>query len=237
MKNVLVTGAGSGIGLEIVTSLLKEGYYVIAHYNRSKKNLLKLSKSYENLELVQQNFALSEAAKKCYLKIKNKNIDVVINNAGLLPKACAFEKSSVKSQTEIFNVNFFAPYQLCQKIIPKMVKKKWGRIINISSIGVKFAGNSQTSLYTLSKMTLEGLTETINKTYAVHNILCNTLRVGVTDTDLHKTSNHKNMKERIEKIPLKRMAKTSEIANMVSFLISNEANFIAGQKIAIAGGE
>ena len=102
---------------------------------------------------------------------------------------------------------------------------------------MKFAGNSQTSLYTLSKMTLEGLTETINKTYAVHNILCNTLRVGVTDTDLHKTSNHKNMKERIEKIPLKRMAKTSEIANMVSFLISDEANFIAGQKIAIAGGE
>jgi 3-oxoacyl-[acyl-carrier protein] reductase len=237
MRNILVTGAGTGIGLEIVKSLLKNDCYVVAHYNKSKNKLLALKKEYQNLKLVQQNFSSPHAADKLFNKIKKIKIDGLVNNAALMQKACEFEKSTDKIQKEIFNINFFIPYQLCQNVISNMVKSKWGRIINISSIGAKYGGNSKTSLYTLSKMTLEGLTEILNKNYADSNVLSNTIRVGVTDTGFHKTNSHKDMKSRVEKIPLKRMAKASEIAEMVNFLISEKGDFISGQKIAVAGGE
>lgn len=235
-KTCLVTGAGTGIGLAITKKLLSESYHVIAHYNSSNDHLKELQSEFSQLTSIQEDFSSPQAGEKLFSKIE-KPIDILINNAGILPTAKEFINTDYSDVIKTFEINFFSAMQLCQKVIPHMKTQNWGRIVNISSIGVKFAGNQYTMAYNLSKSCLEQLTESLNKSYAVDNVLTNTIRVGVTDTDLHKRSQHKNMDKRVKMIPLKRMGKPEEVADLVTYLISDKANFISGQTIAVAGGE
>ena len=117
-----------------------------------------------------------------------------------------------------------------------MIKRGWGRIVNLSSIGVKYGGGKKTFCYSLSKHALE-LFPQDHKTWAASNVLINTLRVGVTDTRMHKVDPDKDMSERVSMIPIGRMAMPDEIANTVCWLGSEQNSFITGQVITAAGGE
>ena len=117
-----------------------------------------------------------------------------------------------------------------------MLERGWGRIVNLSSIGVKFGGGSKTFCYSLSKHALEFFPHD-HKTWAARNILINTLRVGVTDTRIHKVDPEKDMNQRISMIPMARMATPDEIANVVCWLGSDQNSYMTGQVITASGGE
>ena len=117
-----------------------------------------------------------------------------------------------------------------------MLKNKWGRILNCSSIGVKFGGGKNTFNYSLSKHCLEFIPNSY-KDWASLNVLINNLRIGVTNTKLHKRILKRNLKERVKLIPMKRMAKTEEIASYIFSLISEQNTYITGQTLSISGGE
>jgi NAD(P)-dependent dehydrogenase (short-subunit alcohol dehydrogenase family) len=117
-----------------------------------------------------------------------------------------------------------------------MKKNKWGRILATSSIGTKFGGAYDTFLYSLSKLMNQFFPGSI-KNLAKLNILINCLQIGVTDTKLNFIDKDKNLKKRIELIPLKRLAKPKEVAQYIYFLLSEENTLITSEVINISGGE
>ena len=116
-----------------------------------------------------------------------------------------------------------------------MIKKNYGRIINTSSVGVKFGGSGNTFSYSLSKHINEFIPGYIRKLCS-KNILYNTLRIGLTDTKLHNKIKNKSLKQRIKLIPMKKIATTDDIAEYMFYLIVHN-NFIANELINITGGE
>lgn len=236
-KTVLITGAGSGIGYQTTCDLLKKDYRVFAHFHSNNSDLLKTQKSFpENLHLFQANFSTENALESLFQLLPDKNIDILINNAAIL-SPCSFNEMTITDFETTLRVNLTTPYFLIQKLLPHMIQKNWGRIINISSIGVKFGGSPHSSHYSISKRGLEGLAKFISQQYAKNNILCNNLRVGVTNTQIHQKISQKNMKTRVAKIPIKRMAEPYEISQFIQFLISDNCTYTSGQTIPISGGE
>jgi 3-oxoacyl-[acyl-carrier protein] reductase len=133
-------------------------------------------------------------------------------------------------------VNVFAPMMITSKLFIGMKERRFGRVVNISSIGAKYGGSSYSMHYGCSKRALEGLSKTIAKEGAEYNILVNTIRPGVIDTDFHKKF-PKDMRKRIEQIPLKKMGKASDVADLVFYLGSDKNNFITNEIVTISGGE
>mgnify|MGYP001162533855 FL=1 len=117
-----------------------------------------------------------------------------------------------------------------------MSQKKYGRIINSSSIGVKFGGGKNTFSYSLSKHINEFIPSYYKK-MSKNNVFYNVLRIGLTDTKIHKKINRKNMLQRIKMIPAKKIAKPVDIANYINFLCFEKNNFITNEIINISGGE
>ena len=117
-----------------------------------------------------------------------------------------------------------------------MINNNWGRILLSSSIGTSYGGGEKTFLYSLSKFSNEFIPKTFKKKYAKY-ILYNILKIGVTDTKIHRKVPGKNLKKRIELIPTKRMATTKEVSDKIFSLASDENTLIHGQIINISGGE
>jgi 3-oxoacyl-[acyl-carrier protein] reductase len=237
MKTVLITGSNSGIGFAAVQLFLKNKYKVFAHYNNNKDNLDKI----KNDELILlkanlNNLIETEELFKQVLK-ETSSIDVLVNNAAIYASVNDFSKLNLELLDDALNVNVKSPFLLSMKFIELMKDYNRGRIINISSIGVKYGGSVNSMPYTLSKSALEAMTISFAKEGAKYNILVNALRVGVTNTDIHHKSESKNMNTRVDMIPLKRMAEPEEIAEYILFLSSEKSNFTTGSIITIAGGE
>ena len=121
-------------------------------------------------------------------------------------------------------------------LVVKWLKKKWGRIVNLGSIGVKFGGGEKNFPYSLSKFILEFF-PSYTKQWVKRNVFINTIRVGATNTKLHKKLPKKNLKKRAELIPIKRMANSEEIAKFIFFIGSDKNTYISHQVIPISGGE
>ncbi len=237
MKTTLITGANGGIGLAMTQRLLSDGHRVVAHFRNSNFVLDQLSNP--NLFQIQGDFSTKSGVTLFLAKLLKLGhpIDVLINNAGGVGEAQPFLEISEENLDAVLQLNFKAPLFLAQAVLPAMIENKWGRIINISSIGVKFGGAPTTAHYSMSKAALEALTCSLHKLAAPHNVLVNTVRVGVVQTKLQGTLKGKNMEERIDLIPLGRCGTPEEIANTVAFLASDQSSYVAGSTLLAAGGE
>ena len=236
-KKVLILGASSDIGLEILKKYLSKGYNILAHYNKGNKKLFDLKKKNINrISLYKLNLLESENKINKFFKNKLLNdCDVVINASAHL-KEIQFEKIDLKILLETFKVNLFPSIFLTMRLGPLMSKRGWGRIVNLRSIGVKFGGGKKNLPYSLSKHSLEFF-PSITKEWVKNNVLVNTIRVGATNTKLHKKLPSKNLKKRSALIPMKRMAEPKEIAEYVYFVGSDENTYISNQVLSISGGE
>lgn len=236
-KSVLITGANSGIGLALVDAYLRQGIFVFAHYHRSKDNLRSIECG--SLMTVQGDLAEPDAICSVFQACTQtgKDVDILINNAGTFSYAESIESITRKDFNRVIRVNLEAPFLLSQLAFKGMKNKNWGRIINISSIGVKYGGGPGSIPYTVSKSGLETMTMAFAKAGAPHNILVNAVRAGVVDTGFHDLNHNKDMKKRIDMIPLKRMASPREIAETVFFLTSEKSAFTTGTVITVSGGE
>lgn len=236
MKTVLITGAGSGIGLAATRLFLKKDYIVFAHYHNSCDALAQINS--ENLKLFKADFKkygeVEELISKC---MATSEIDILVNNAGDYTVKDSLSGVMPNDIEESFRINTIAPFILTKSVISSMIKKKWGRIINISSIGVKYGGNINSIGYTMSKNALESMTLSFAKYCAKDNVLINCIRTGVVDTDFHSKAKNKNMQSRVDIIPMKRLALPDEIAKSIYFLASEESSFCSGTILTVAGGE
>ena len=239
-KTVLITGATSGIGREVAIRFAKEGWNLICHYCSSKEKAEALKKELikfnVNCYLFRADLSSKNQLQNFISKLKKFQIDSLVNNAGTYTVSRHFGELTIEDIVNTFMVNSFAPILLTAKIFMRMKEKRFGRIVNISSISAKYGGSSYSLHYGCSKRALEGLTKTLAKEGAEHNVLVNTIRPGVIDTEFHKKF-PKDMKKRVAMIPLKKMGSPKDVAAMVYYLGSEKNNFITNEIITVAGGE
>ena len=231
---VLILGASSDIGLEIVNYYVDEEWRVVAHGNSSVKCLNDISELVTSFKLDMTDPKAVEA----FIRENNslfKDVSVIINCIGYIESKDYFNVN-YKHMSKVFNINLFSPILFNSFLIPKMISHNWGRIVNLGSIGVKFGGGTNSFCYSMTKHSLEFMPSD-HKKWATCNVLYNTVRVGVTDTKIHYKDKKKNMTDRISMIPIGRMASTQEIAKFVYWLGSNENTYITGQVLSISGGE
>ena len=167
-------------------------------------------------------------------KIFDKNYDVIINLVGYVSNQ-SFSNFSIKEIQKTILINSIIPFMVIRNSLKNMSKKKYGRIINTSSVGVKFGGGINTFSYSISKHLNEFMPSEIKK-LSSQNILYNTVRIGVTNTKFHKKVKNKSIRKRIKLIPLKKMASAKDIAKYIFHLIT-ENNYITNEVLNITGGE
>ena len=233
-KKVLILGASSDIGIATVNYFLENGWSVIAHYNKNKKNLEKI----RNNRLEYFKFDLKNINKFKQFINKNKkinNVDSFVSLTGYIDSKNILE-TDIKSFYDHININYLSNLIVIQKILPAMSNNKFGRILLSSSTGVKFGGGKLTGLYSLTKYMNEFFFSNYKEFYK-NDVLINTIRIGVTKTKIHKNVKGKNMKKRLKLIPLGRIATTTEVAKYIYFYSSNLNSLTTNEIIDISGGE
>lgn len=225
----LVTGGTRGIGLAVAKRLHDNGATVVATGTRQDAHIP------EGFLYKAVNFLDHETTNDFIEEVREMNIDILINNAGI-NKISKFENIDPNDFDNIQQVNVRAPFLLCRTAIPGMKKKGWGRIVNISSIFGKVSKEYRGS-YSASKFALDGMTASLAAEVAKYGILANCVSPGIIDTELTRTIlGEKGIAEIISQIPIGRLGKAEEIAAFVVWLASPENTYITGQNIAIDGG-
>ncbi len=242
MKVALITGASSGIGRETARLFAEKGYFVLAHYNTNKTGVDNLIKELEeqgfsgNVFGVQADFNNMNSIDNMCAQIEKsfKHIDVLVNNAGAgLYKLITETKES--EWDSLFNINIKSAYYLTNRILPQMIKRQSGKIINLSSIWGS-NGASMEVAYSASKSAVIGYTKALAKEVAPSGITVNCVCPGVIDTAMNSRFSQQEILELKNSTPLGRLGNASEIAQLIYFLSSDNASFITGQVITSDGG-
>lgn len=233
MKNVLITGATKGIGKEIAT-VLSENYNVFI-VGRNEIALEELTKTTKIKDFMAIDL-ISEGG--CYELVKKfSDIDILINNAGeYIYKD--IENYSIEDIEKLFKINAHVPFLLTSLYSKNMKEKKWGRIVNIGSISAMI-GEAGASLYSATKSSLCGLSKAVGLELAEYGITVNTIHPGWVDTNLAQESINQSdfsVDEIVETIPQRRFISPNEIANLVKYLISDDAKGLTGQNINLCAG-
>ncbi len=236
-KNVLILGGSSDIGIEVIKIFLKLNWNVSAHYFKNKTKLNLLKKKSKNLNLIKLDFSKANPRIEILIKKNFKDkYDSIINLIGYIDNK-GYENTNLKSITKSLTANMIIPVLIEKNCVKKMISQKWGRILNCSSIGIKFGGGKNSFNYSLSKHCLEFIPNSY-KFWAENNVFINNLRIGVTDTKIHKRmKKNLQLKERLKLIPAKRMATPSEIAIYIVNLSTEKNSYMTGQTLTVSGGE
>lgn len=238
MKNIIVTGGSRGIGRCIVENLAREENNVILNYNKSEKQAKKIQNDLKNegiiIEIYKADVSKKEEVKKMveFALEKLGKIDVLINNAGIA-RLQMFQDVTEEDWEEMINTNLKSAFYMCQEVIPNMIHKKSGCIINISSIW-GLVGASCETVYSISKAGMDALTKSLAKELGPSNIRVNSIAPGVIDTDMNNHIDERIKNEIKNETPLGKIGKTIDIYRCVKWLIEDE--FTTGQVISVNGG-
>ena len=236
MKNVLITGATGGIGNALVQKFHFEGYNVCASGTNSKKLKLLSEKYLDRLLCVQCDLADKNQVENLVKKANEEfgQTDILINNAGIT-RDNLFMRMKAVEWNEVINLNLNSNFIITKLIIKDMLKKKWGRIINISSDAAKI-GNPGQSNYVASKSAIEGLTRTLANEVASRGITVNCVAPGFVNTEILNSIEKSRLESMIQKVPVGRIGEVNEVADAVFFLSSEESSYITGQVLHVNGG-
>ena len=233
-KIVLVTGASRGIGLEAAKHFSKEGYKVIGS-SRGDFNLGELIGD-ESAISVQLDLMSKESIKNLFEDLKSKDLlpSVLVNNAGIT-KDQLFLRMKDEDWDDVIETNLNGLFRVTKAFIKPMVKNKFGRVINISSVA-GLMGNSGQVNYSSSKSAMVGFSRSLAKELGSRNITSNVVAPGFIETDMTTFLNDDEKVEVSKNIPMKRFGSVQDVAKCIVFLASDEANYITGQTISVDGG-
>jgi len=242
LKTALITGVSGGIGKATARKFIDNGYFVIGQYNSNQNSIddfyLELEKQNKSQYFfaIKANFAKSEQVENMMNTIEKsfKHLDVLVNNAGLSLTKLITETTE-KEWDKIFSVNLKSAYQITNRALKGMIDKKKGKIVNVSSMwGI--SGSSMEVAYSSAKAGLIGYTKALAKEVGLSGINVNCVCPGVIDTPMNARLSSDELNELKMQTPLNRIGKPFDVANLIYFLCSEEADFITGQVVSVDGG-
>jgi 3-oxoacyl-[acyl-carrier protein] reductase len=238
-KNALITGSTRGIGKAISVEFAKLGANVIIT-GRDRKSAEVLANNIEkeyNAKAFGIDLDLAGDISKSFEEINSftqGKIDILVNNAGIT-KDTLFIRMKEEDWNSVINVNLNGTFKVTQQVVKLMIKQRYGRIINISSI-IGFIGNIGQANYAATKAGLIGFTKSLAKELASRNITVNAVAPGFIETDMTAELPEDIKAKYLKQIPLNRFGKPEDVANVVLFLASDLASYITGEVIHVNGG-
>ena len=237
-KTVLITGATRGIGKAILEAFNDD--YLIIGTGTSEESLSRISENLKLLKIEGKAFKLDlndrQSIKDLSVSLDKKEIypDILINNAGITRDNIMLRMQE-DEWDDVINIHLNGQYLLIKSFLKKMVKNRWGRIINISSTSAAL-GNKGQANYAAAKAGIEAMSRSLARELGSRNINVNCVAPGFIETDMTKEISKGNEDFFASQIPLGRLGKSSEIAEVVHFLASDQANYITGQTLHVNGG-
>ena len=235
-KKALITGASGGIGKEIAKVLIEHNAEVCIS-----------GRNYEELNALKKSLGMKCHVVTCDLSKKDEiielikkadefmgHIDILVNNAGIT-KDNIFLRMSENEWEDVLNVNLNSTFNILKLITKGMVKRKYGRIINISSVVGVTGGAGQVN-YSASKAGLIGLTKSLSQEIATRNITVNCIAPGFIETPMTEKLDDKRKDAILNSIPMNRIGKPKDLSSAIIFLASKESSYITGQTLHINGG-
>jgi 3-oxoacyl-[acyl-carrier protein] reductase len=237
MKKALVTGGSGGIGAAICRRLAADGCHVFIHANHNKATAEQLAEeinaaggSAETLQFDVTDQAAVNAALSAL--VEDEPIQILVNNAGIHDDA-VFPGMSSGQWHRVIDVSLHGFFNVTQPLMMPMIRSRWGRIINVTSIS-GITGNRGQTNYSAAKGALNAATKSLSQEVASRGITVNAVAPGIIETAM--TENTFDAQAIANMVPMKRAGTAKEVADLVSFLASDQATYITGQIISINGG-
>jgi len=234
-KNILITGASGGIGNELVKKFVSLGGNVLGTGTNTKK-LDKIKKQYPNIKVkkfdIAEHLRIEEFIDDVSLELGG--LDILINNAGI-----NVDNLSIRMKDEewkkVIDINLTSTFLLSKYAIKKMLKNKYGRIVNVTSV-VGHTGNLGQSNYSASKAGIIGMSKSLAIEYAKKNITVNCVSPGFIISDMTMNIAEKVKLYLTSKIPMGKLGTGEDVSNCVAFLSSEQASYVTGETIHVNGG-
>ena len=237
MKRAIVTGASGGLGRAIATRLARDGLHVIVHANRRldaataiANDIVTAGGSAEPVTFDVTDRNATHAA--CAALLEGGPIQVIVNNAGTHDDA-AFPALRESQWHDVIAVSVDGFFNVTQPLTMPMIRTRWGRIVNVSSVAA-LTGNRGQVNYAAAKGALNSATKALSLELASRGITVNAVAPGIIESGMAEGSFDKAMIERL--VPMKRTGRADEVAALIAFLASDDAAYISGQVISINGG-
>ena len=235
-KNIIVTGASGGIGKSIVEKFYENGANILATGTRIEK-LEELKKKFSNIKIIKFDISQHEKIEEFINNATEElggSLDCIVNNAGITKDNLTI-RMSLEEWSKVIDTNLTSTFLMCKYSIKKMLKNKFGKIINITSV-VGHTGNVGQANYTASKAGIVAMSKSLAIEYAKKNINVNCISPGFISTTMTDQIDEKHKEAIIAKIPCNRLGKPEDIANAVIFLGSANSDYINGETIHVNGG-
>lgn len=231
-ENIFVSGASRGIGKEIAINFAKKGFNVVG----TSRSDFDFNLDLDNLKPIKLDITNRHDVHDCFDWLKSKNLlpDILVNNAGITSDQL-FIRMKDEEWDNVIETNLTGTFNLSKVFIKNMIKNKFGRIINITSIS-GLMGNPGQVNYSSSKAALTGFTKSLAKEVGSRNITVNSVAPGYIETDMTSFLEDETRMNIIKNIPLGRIGKVDDVSELVMFLASDEASYITGQTISVDGG-
>lgn len=236
----LVTGSSRGIGRATAIALAREGGFVVVNYMKNRENAMEVASLIREeggeAMTVAADVSRAEAVEKMRDKVHENagEIDILVNNAGIHQHLKTWEMSH-EDWNRVIAVNLSGVFNCSKAFVPDMKSREWGRIVNITSV-IAFIGTDHEIHYAASKGGVVSVTKSLALELAPYNTTVNAIAPGYIETDMTKFSSEEERGYYLQKIPLGRLGKPSEIADAVIFLCSDNSSYITGQVIHVNGG-
>lgn len=234
---ILVTGGSRGLGLAIVRTLLGRGDSVATFARNSTQEIEKLLADYPNkFDFSEGDMFNSKVFNGLVKGFEKKlgGLTGLVNNAGTVSEAL-LARQDVENIEMLLEVNLKGPLLLTREVARGMMIRKFGRIVNISSI-VSVSGYKGTAAYSATKGGLNAMTRALARELGGRNITVNTVAPGYMETDLVKQMSSRHLAQIVRRTPLGRPGTVQDVSDVVEFLLSDKARFISGQTIVVDGG-